>query len=99
MVKQLILRKQRSAEKLIEEFMLAANETVAEAMTWLNVPFIYRVHEEPSDEKITKLLETLDLFGYNVKIKNKKAVAPKGTTAKIRVRYYSWESAFLKSES
>ena len=51
--------------------MLAANETVAEAMTWLNVPFIYRVHEEPSDEKITKLLETLDLFGYNVKTNKK----------------------------
>ena len=71
-VVDIVLRKQRSAEKLIEEFMLAANETVAQAMTWLNVPFIYRVHEEPSDEKITKLLETLDLFGYNVKIKNKK---------------------------
>ena len=76
-VLDIVLRKQRSAEKLIEEFMLAANETVAEAMTWLNVPFIYRVHEEPSDEKITKLLETLDLFGYNVKIKNKKAMPKK----------------------
>ena len=75
-VVDIVLRKQRSAEKLIEEFMLAANETVAEAMTWLNVPFIYRVHEEPSDEKITKLLETLDLFGY-VKIKNKKAMPKK----------------------
>lgn len=76
-VVDIVLRKQRSAEKLIEEFMLVANETVAEAMTWLNVPFIYRVHEEPSDEKITKLLETLDLFGYNVKIKNKKAMPKK----------------------
>ena len=76
-VVDIVLRKQRSAEKLIEEFMLAANETVAEAMTWLNVPFIYRVHEEPSAEKITKLLETLDLFGYNVKIKNKKAMPKK----------------------
>ena len=76
-VVDIVLRKQKSAEKLIEEFMLAANETVAEAMTWLNVPFIYRVHEEPSDEKITKLLETLDLFGYNVKIKNKKAMPKK----------------------
>ena len=65
------------ANRIIEEFMLAANETVAKAMTWLNVPFIYRVHEEPSDEKITKLLETLDLFGYNVKIKNKKAMPKK----------------------
>ncbi len=68
------LRIQRTAENLIEEFMLCANETVAEAMTWLDVPFIYRVHEEPKDEKLTRLLYALDQFGYHVKIKNKKAL-------------------------
>ena len=61
-------------EKLIEEFMLVANETVAQAMTWLDVPFIYRVHEEPKDEKLTRLLLALDQFGYDMKIKNKKAL-------------------------
>ncbi len=68
------IRVQRTAEKLIEEFMLIANETVAEAMTWLDVPFIYRVHEKPNEEKVTKLLFALDQFGYNIKIKNKKAL-------------------------
>lgn len=73
-VERIDLRIQKTAEKLIEEFMLKANETVAEAMTWLDVPFIYRVHEEPKEEKLTKLLFMLTQFGYNVKIKNRKAL-------------------------
>ncbi len=71
---QIEVRIRRTAEKLIEEFMLVANETVAQAMTWLDVPFIYRVHEEPKDEKLTRLLLALDQFGYDMKIKNKKAL-------------------------
>ena len=71
---QIDVRIRKIAEKLIEEFMLIANETVAEAMTWLDVPFLYRVHEEPKDEKLTRLLLSLDQFGYNIKIKNKKAL-------------------------
>lgn len=73
-VERIDLRVQKTAENLIEEFMLIANETVANAMTWLDVPFIYRVHEEPNEEKLTKLLYTLDQFGYRIKIKNKKAL-------------------------
>ena len=76
-VVDIVLRQQRSAEKLIEEFMLVANETVALTMTWLGVPFIYRVHEEPKEEKITRLLELLDLFGYPIQIKNKKSIPQK----------------------
>lgn len=72
-VVDILLRKQRTAEKIIEEFMLIANETVAEAMTWLHVPFIYRVHEEPKEEKMNRLLMMLDQFGYPIRIKNKKA--------------------------
>ncbi|MCM1259827.1 MAG: ribonuclease R [Prevotella sp.] len=72
-VVDIVLRKQRTAEKIIEEFMLIANETVAEAMTWLHVPFIYRVHEEPKEEKISRLLMMLNQFGYPIRIKNKKS--------------------------
>lgn len=72
-VVDILLRKQRTAEKIIEEFMLIANETIAEAMTWLHVPFIYRVHEEPKEEKISRLLMMLNQFGYPIRIKNKKA--------------------------
>ncbi|OZS79598.1 hypothetical protein CF394_00065, partial [Tetzosporium hominis] len=55
------------AEKLIEEFMLVANETVAEHFHWMNVPFIYRIHEEPNAEKLQKFLEFVTTFGYVVK--------------------------------
>jgi len=55
------------AERLIEEFMLAANETVAEHFNWLNVPFIYRVHEEPTMEKMIDFSEFVHNFGYHVK--------------------------------
>lgn len=67
-------RVQRTAENLIEEFMLITNETVAESMTWLDVPFLYRVHDEPSEEKINNFLLMISNLGYNIKIKNKKAM-------------------------
>ncbi|MFE4039363.1 MULTISPECIES: ribonuclease R [Priestia] len=62
-----ILRERSVAEKLIEEFMLAANETVAEHFHWMNVPFIYRIHEDPDAEKLTRFLEFITNFGYTVK--------------------------------
>ncbi|ACV57791.1 ribonuclease R [Alicyclobacillus acidocaldarius subsp. acidocaldarius DSM 446] len=55
------------AERIIEEFMLAANETVAEHFHWLGVPFIYRVHDEPDPDKIIHLNLFLHNFGYHVK--------------------------------
>jgi ribonuclease R len=73
-VKDIVLRSRRDAECLIEEFMLAANECVAETMTWLDVPFIYRVHEEPKEDKINKLLLMVNNFGYSYKIKNQKSI-------------------------
>lgn len=54
-------------EKLIEEFMLCANETVAEHFHWLKLPFIYRIHEDPDDEKLQKFLEFITSFGYVMK--------------------------------
>ncbi|PNB76910.1 ribonuclease R, partial [Pseudomonas sp. FW305-BF6] len=63
----IVLRERSTAEKLIEEFMLVANETVAEHFHWLNVPFMYRVHEDPKEEKLQRFFEFIATFGYTVK--------------------------------
>lgn len=63
-----IIKRERSvAEKLIEEFMLAANETVAEHFHWLKVPFLYRIHEDPDQEKLQRFIEFVSNFGYVVR--------------------------------
>ncbi|MGY4113174.1 ribonuclease R [Aeribacillus sp. SP014] len=62
-----IIRERSVAERLIEEFMLLANETVAEHFHWLNVPFLYRIHEKPNEEKLRRFLEFITNFGYVVK--------------------------------
>lgn len=67
-------RERRSAEKLIEEFMLVANESVAEQMTWLDVPFIYRVHDEPDDERLNLFLTRLKSLKQEFSYKNKAAL-------------------------
>ena len=55
------------ATKLIEDFMLAANEIVAEAYFWKEIPFVYRTHEKPDPEKIAKLKTFIQNFGYILK--------------------------------
>ncbi|MBM7661509.1 ribonuclease R [Bacillus mesophilus] len=62
-----VLRERSVAERLIEEFMLLANETVAEHFHWMNVPFMYRVHEDPKEEKLNRFFEFITNFGYVVK--------------------------------
>lgn len=63
-----IIKRERSiAEQIIEEFMLAANETVAEHFHWLKVPFIYRIHEDPDQEKLMNFMAFAANFGYAVK--------------------------------
>lgn len=57
----------RIANRIIEEFMLVCNETVAENFYWLNVPFVYRVHEEPSVERIEEFNKFIHNFGYHLK--------------------------------
>lgn len=61
------LEERRTANRLIEEFMLAANETVAEHFFWLNYPFVYRIHEKPDPEKIMDLKTYLMNFGIKLK--------------------------------
>ena len=65
--KDVIIVERTVSEKLIEEFMLAANETIAEHFHWLQVPFIYRIHENPKAEKLQKFFEFLTNFGVVVK--------------------------------
>ena len=55
------------ANEIIEQFMLTANETVAETFYYLDAPFIYRVHEKPDEEKVKELNKSLFNFGYKVK--------------------------------
>ncbi|MBX7386103.1 ribonuclease R [Clostridium chauvoei] len=55
------------ANRIIEEFMLVCNETVAEHMFWTNTPFVYRVHEDPDEEKLEKFKEFVYNLGYIVR--------------------------------
>lgn len=63
----IVKRDRTIAEMIIEEFMLAANETVAEHFHWLKVPFLYRIHEDPDAEKLQHFLEFITNFGYVVR--------------------------------
>lgn len=56
------------ATKIIEEFMLIANETVAEDFFWQEIPFVYRTHDTPDEEKIKKLAIFINNFGYSIKV-------------------------------
>ncbi|PRT67406.1 ribonuclease R [Streptococcus anginosus] len=62
----IILRQRGLAERMIESFMLVANETVAEHFATLNLPFIYRIHEEPKAEKVQKFIDYASTFGVRV---------------------------------
>lgn len=64
------------AHEIIEQFMLTANETIAEKFFWLDAPFIYRVHEKPDIEKVQELNRFLWNFGLNIKA-NKENIYPK----------------------
>ena len=64
------------ANEIIEQFMLTANETIAEKFFWLDAPFIYRVHEEPDLEKVQELNKFLWNLGYKIK-GNKDNIHPK----------------------
>ncbi len=60
------LRERGEAEKIIEDFMVAANEAVAEKLFWMEIPSVYRVHEKPERERLQKLNESLKNFHYRV---------------------------------
>ena len=62
------ISERRSANRMIEEFMLVANQTVAEHFFWMEYPFIYRVHEKPDTEKIMALKAFLAGFGISLSV-------------------------------
>ena len=66
-VTDIIKYDRRIANKIIEEFMLIANETVAEQFFWAQIPFVYRVHENPDPEKIRDFSKFIGAFGYTIK--------------------------------
>lgn len=70
-----------AAQLLIEDFMLAANETVAEAYFWRQLPFLYRTHEAPDPEKMRELAVFVENFGYFIRGGKSETVHPKALQA------------------
>ena len=71
-----ILRERASGEKMIEDFMIVANETVASHVFYMELPFIYRVHGTPKEEKINDFLDFISSLGYKI-------------TGKVNIKYPS----------
>lgn len=81
-----------AATKLIEEFMLLANETVAQHFYWLDIPFLYRSHESPDQEKIKKLSFMMRNMGYNIKT-GREEIHPK------EIQKLLWQAEGSKEEA
>ena len=62
----IIKRERGTGEKIIEDFMIAANETVATHIYFMELPFVYRIHGEPSEEKIQNFLKFIGVLGYKI---------------------------------
>ena len=63
----IIKSKSTIAEKIIEEFMIVCNETVAEHFYWMDAPFVYRIHEKPDKEKLLNFSNLARILGYRIK--------------------------------
>ena len=61
-----VLRERGKGENMIEDFMIAANETVAEHVFYMGLPFVYRVHEVPDNEKVEGFLNSISMLGYHI---------------------------------
>ena len=73
----IVLRERNTATKLIEDFMLAANQTVAEHFYFMQSPFVYRIHEQPDPEKIATLSVFVNNFGFHIRTRRDEGVRPK----------------------
>lgn len=81
-----------AATKLIEEFMLLANETIAEHFYWLDLPFLYRSHESPDQEKIKKLSFMMRNMGFSMKT-GREEIHPK------EIQKLLWQAEGSESEA
>lgn len=93
----IVPRKRSIAEKLIEEFMLAANETVAEHFHWLGVPFVYRVHDEPEADKMFDLNAFLHNFGHSLKGVGGSKIHPRALQSVLRAVEGSREARMIST--
>ncbi len=95
------LRNRGTGEKLIEDFMIVANETVASHFYHMDYPLIYRVHGEPSEEKMTNFLHLVSVLGYQIHA-NMNKLTPKTiqeilNSLKDKKEYYILSSQMLRS--
>ena len=81
-----------TATKLIEEFMLLANETVAQHFYWLDIPFVYRSHESPEQEKVRKLALLMRNMGFQIKT-GREEIHPK------EIQKLLWQAEGSESEA
>lgn len=81
-----------TATKLIEEFMLLANETVAQHFYWLDIPFLYRSHESPEQEKVKKLALLMRNMGFHIKT-GREEIHPK------EIQKLLWQAEGSESEA
>ncbi|MCR5404512.1 MAG: ribonuclease R [Butyrivibrio sp.] len=72
----IVPHERNTATKLIEDFMLAANETVAEHFFYMQSPFVYRIHEQPDPDKINSLRMFAGRLGYNIRTRRNEGVTP-----------------------
>lgn len=77
-----VLRSRGRGENIIEDFMIMANECVASHIFYMDLPFIYRVHESPKEEKMRDFLKFLSSLGYSYKA-NMKDMSPKSVQALV----------------
>lgn len=96
-----VLRERGTGEKLIEDFMIAANEAVASNFFYMEYPLVYRVHGEPNEEKMTKFMRLVSILGYKVTA-NLNKLTPKTIQnildqLKDKKEYYILSSQMLRS--
>ena len=96
-ISKICAEEREESHKIIEEFMLIANETVAEEYYWRDIPFLYRIHEKPDWEKWQNLSHVLSSFSYSLKAKDPDNLRPKALQELLSKMKGKPEEAMLSS--